>query len=53
MEFLLLLGMCVLAVVGVMWIARGRSSNVDDAGLAARANAEAERQKNDWYGGTG
>ncbi len=47
MLFLLLIGICVVVVGGVAWRMR-RGSAVDDAGLASRANADAERQKNPW-----
>ena len=53
MEFLMLLALCVTVVLGVAWFGRRRTPMADDAGLAAKANAEAERRKNDWYGGTG
>jgi hypothetical protein len=49
MESVLLIGLCVLAVAVAM-SGRRRSFAVDDAGLAAKAHAEAERHKNEWYG---
>ena len=48
MEFLILLLMCVVVIGGVAWFGRRRRPDADDAGLAARANAEAERQR--WDG---
>ena len=52
MEFILLIGFCLVVVAAYAMFMRRRSIDVDDAGLAAKANADAERTKNDWYGST-
>jgi hypothetical protein len=48
MEFLILLAMCTVVIGGVAWFGRQRRPDVEDAGLAAKANADAERQR--WDG---
>jgi len=52
MEFLILLGICIVTIGFVVWLMRGRSGAADDAGLARQAHAEAERQRNDMSGGS-
>ena len=44
MEFLILLGMCVLIIVGVAWLGR-RRGDVDDPTLAARASSDVEADR--------
>jgi hypothetical protein len=48
MEFLILFGICAVVIGCVAWFGRKRRPDVDDAGHAATANAEAERQR--WDG---
>ena len=47
MEFLILLGICVLIIAGVAWAGRGRTSGVDDPKVAALADLEAQRLRLD------
>jgi hypothetical protein len=51
MEYLILLGICVVVCVGVPWLMRRRGSIVDDPGLARKANAEAEGLRSGGWGG--
>jgi LPXTG-motif cell wall-anchored protein len=44
MEFLILLGICVLIVVGVAWFGR-RRRDVSDPTLAARASSDVEADR--------
>jgi hypothetical protein len=54
MEFLILLGICVLVIGVVAWSGRRRGSDVDDHALARKANAEAEGlRSNPWSVGGG
>ena len=47
MEFLILLGFCVVIIVGVAWAGRSRTSAVDDPKVAAHADLEAQRMRLD------
>lgn len=47
MEFLILLGICILIVVGVAWAGRSRSSTADDPRTASHADLEAQRMRLD------
>jgi len=44
MEFLILLGICVLIILGVAWFGR-RRGEVDDPTLAARASSDVEADR--------
>jgi len=47
MEFMILLGICVVIIAGVAWAGRSRSSAVDDPKLATHADLEAQRMRLD------
>jgi hypothetical protein len=47
MEFLILLGICVVIVASVAWVGRRRTSAVDDPKLATLADLEAQRMRLD------
>jgi hypothetical protein len=53
MAFLLLLGFCVVVLVGAAWRIRGRSSTLHDVAFAQQVHAAAEQHRDAHLGDAG